>query len=51
MGQWISGECSKTCGGGIRNVTRRVISGEPDCDQVMKTETCNVMACHSGDSG
>ena len=49
MGPGISGECSKTCGGGIRNATRKVISGEPDCDQVMKTETCNDIECHLGD--
>ena len=53
MSSWISGECSKTCGGGIRNVTRHVISGSggQNCDQrVMKTENCNENACVTSDT-
>ena len=47
MSSWISGKCSKTCGGGIRNVTRHVLSGSggQNCDFTLITEACNEHVC------
>ena len=48
--KWKLGDCSKTCGGGIRTNTRtkKVLSahGGDDCDGLASVnENCNVQAC------
>ena len=31
-GGWVTGQCSKTCGGGVRNFTRKCNNPEPFCN-------------------
>ena len=49
-GDWSFGECSKSCGGGIRLDTRekviKVLNGGKDCSGPSNiTENCNIHDC------
>ena len=50
-GAWEVGQCSATCGGGIRKDTREIIQealhGAPVCDPTghQREESCNTHVC------
>merc|ERR1719389_983192 len=46
--EWQEGECSVECAGGIRQLTRTVVTmptGGAECPPLVETETCNTQAC------
>lgn len=47
--EWVRGPCTESCGGGIQNITREVISkpetGEINCPPLKMSHTCNTHAC------
>lgn len=49
VSDWIKGECSAKCGGGIRQNNRNIISspigGGKTCPELITTEACNPQAC------
>lgn len=48
VGDWIPGECSKSCGGGMRTVARKVeleADGGAECPPTSMREPCNEHEC------
>jgi len=46
--EWQEGECSAECAGGIRQLTRTVVTmpqGGSECPPLVETETCNTQSC------
>ena len=47
--EWIPGQCSKTCGGGIRNDSRQMFielyGGKPCEGETTREEQCNTNGC------
>merc|ERR1719353_2202330 len=49
VGEWQPGECSVECGGGVRTLTREVVTpasnGGAECPIMIEKEPCNMQPC------